>query len=126
MEEIQQVREFSVLRSAVGGRSVAVHARRPGAEQFDGWPLKLNHTDNGYPHDGLKLPTLRDLPTPNPIVQVIDQGTKEVIYTVRLQGSSLTPRVFSPGTYTVRIYDEDMVILKEIESLMAELPASEQ
>ena len=90
----------------------------PGAGQFDGWPVRLKHTDNGFPEHGLKLPTLR-LPIDYPTIQVIDERTNEIVYTVRLKGPILAPPVFSPGTYQVRVFDKEMNLLQEFAKLEA-------
>ncbi len=90
------------------------------AQQFDGWPVTLNYLDNGYPRQGPRLPVLKNLPLDEPVVQVVDQQTGEIVYTVRLQGRTQTLRVFDPGIYTVRVLDGDMNLLREIEQQVAE------
>ncbi len=39
----------------------------------------------------------------DPVVQVISEAGGDVLYTIRIQGDRFTPKVFAPGSYTVRI-----------------------
>ena len=39
---------------------------------------------------------------PDPVVQVIDESNKEVLFTVRIKGKSFLPKVYSDGKYTVK------------------------
>ena len=39
---------------------------------------------------------------PNPVVQVINEANKEVLYTVRIKGRTFLPKVYSNGKYTVK------------------------
>ncbi len=117
---------YNILNFDTGAQTIEVQAwprwvdpKAPGARQFEGWPVTLKHTDNGYPNDGPSLPTLDGLPTNSPIVQVIDEETGAVVYTVRFSGEEIAPRVFAEGTYTVRILDPDMNLLDEYKSLTA-------
>ncbi|MEX0614095.1 MAG: hypothetical protein WD229_18390, partial [Pirellulales bacterium] len=69
--------------------------------QFPGWPITVNMTDN----DGRKprgwLPALHFEGATDPVVQVIEQKTGEVLYTVRVRGKQFQPPVYVPGRYTV-------------------------
>jgi len=38
----------------------------------------------------------------NPVVQVINEANKEVLYTIRIQGNTFLPKVYSAGRYTVK------------------------
>jgi len=39
----------------------------------------------------------------DPVVQVISELGGEIVYTLRIRGSRFTPKIFGPGTYTVRV-----------------------
>ncbi|MGB0580193.1 MAG: metallophosphoesterase family protein [Limisphaerales bacterium] len=71
--------------------------------QFPGWPITIKMSDN----DGRKitgyLPALNVKGAKNPVVQVIHEGSKDVVYTIRVQGNSFQPPVYGPGSYTVKI-----------------------
>lgn len=70
--------------------------------QFPGWPLTINMKDN----DGRKpvgyLPRLDFENATSPVVQVVDEATQEILYTVRVQGKTFRAPVYAAGTYTVK------------------------
>ena len=43
----------------------------------------------------------------DPVVQVADEASGEIVYTVRIAGQRWRPPVFAPGTYTVRVSDPE-------------------
>ncbi len=71
--------------------------------QFPGWPIAVAIADN----DGRKpvawLPELVFQGAASPVVQVIDEQTTTIVYTVRVQGDRFHPQVYAPGKYTIRI-----------------------
>ena len=70
--------------------------------QFPGWPVTFKMSEN----DGRKvkgwLPRLT-FSKPNPVVQVINDETKDVLYTLRVQGKNFQPKVYSMDSHSVRI-----------------------
>ena len=72
-----------------------------GRGQFPGWPRTFAMAEN----DGRKvtgyLPTLK-FNLENPVVQVVEDATGEILYTERIQGKEYRPRVFGGGTFTVK------------------------
>jgi hypothetical protein len=48
------------------------------------------------------LPTLK-FNLADPVVQVVDESTQEVVYTLRVSGTQFAPQVFKAGNYSVRI-----------------------
>ena len=80
--------------------------------QFPGWPITVKMSDN----DGRKvvgtLPAV-DLPgVDRPVIQVLDEATNEIVYTVRVD-SGFEPPVYAAGRYTVKAGKDraDTVIL---------------
>ena len=71
--------------------------------QFAGWPITVAQDAN----DGRKvtgwLPELTFADGANPVVQVIEEKTGEVLYTVRAQGGRFQPRVYSTGKHIVKV-----------------------
>ncbi len=71
--------------------------------QFPGWPITVSMENN----DGRKvtgwLPELVFENGTNPVVQVIEDATGEVLYTVRAHGSRFHPRVYSAGKHTIKL-----------------------
>jgi alkaline phosphatase D len=39
----------------------------------------------------------------NPVVQVIDQETNELVYTIRINGTEFRPMVFKQAKYTIKV-----------------------
>lgn len=85
----------------------------PGAKPYPGWPITIEQLDNGFPQQGPALPPIPDVGFDDPVVQVVDESSREVVYTLRIRGRSFRPRVFRPGVYTVRVMDPDRGVVKE-------------
>jgi hypothetical protein len=62
----------------------------PGAKQYPGWPLTISQFDNYNPPSWGKLGSL-SFDIEDPVVQLIDAETKEILYTVRANGKTFTP-----------------------------------
>ncbi len=78
-------------------------AKQGDKTQFPGWPITVAMDAN----DGRKiagwLPELVFEGALNPVVQVIEEATSDILYTVRAQGDRFQPRVYSTGKHTVKI-----------------------
>lgn len=81
-------------------------ASRDGASPAEGWPIAIEQSDNGYPHAGPALEPIQ-APRAGLCLQVIREESSEIVYTLRLRGTSFTPRVYEMGVYTVRVFDPD-------------------
>jgi hypothetical protein len=72
-------------------------------QQFPGWPITVAMDAN----DGRKitgwLPELVFEGAVDPVVQVIEQTSGEILYTARIKGNRFQPRVYSSGAHTVKI-----------------------
>lgn len=80
----------------------------PNAMQYPGWPITIAQTDNyGRKPTGV-LPRLTVLGMTDPVVQVIDEASGQVIYALRIHGDTFRPWVFEDGSYTVRIGEPDL------------------
>ncbi len=71
--------------------------------QFPGWPITVAMEAN----DGRKvagwLPELTFDGVKNPVLQVVEEATGEILYTVRVDGTRFQPHVHAPGKYTVKL-----------------------
>ena len=65
--------------------------------QFPGWPISFNARDNDGRKAVAKLPPLAE----SGVVQVIDDASGEIIYTVR-EKAGFEPPVYAAGSYTVK------------------------
>jgi hypothetical protein len=71
--------------------------------QFPGWPITIAmDTNDGRVITGW-LPNLVIEGATNPVVQVVEEATGEIVYTVRTVGNRFQPRVYGPGKYTVKV-----------------------
>lgn len=73
------------------------------AAQYPGWPKTITQEDNYGRAAVACLPTLNILGQENPVVQIIDESDGEVLYTLRINGTSFRPKVFKEGVYTVKV-----------------------
>jgi len=56
-------------------------------------------------------------------VQIVDEVSNEIVYTLRIKGRSFRPKVFKSGKYTIKVGEpdtEEMRIFKNVESLTPE------
>ena len=71
--------------------------------QYPGWPMTVRMEDN----DGRKrvgwLPEFEVDGIERPVFQVINEKTKEVLYTVRASSNKFQPAVYSQGKFTVKV-----------------------
>ena len=85
--------------------------------QYEGWPITIQQTDNygrtpyGY------LPEIEVVDYPNAVVQVINEKTNVIEYTLRIKGNQFRPPVFEKGKYTVRIGEPDQDVWKEYRNI---------
>ena len=70
--------------------------------QFPGWPITVKMTQNDGRQVKGWLPKL-NFTKANPVVQVINDKSKEVQYTIRVQGKSFQPKVYSTDPHTVKV-----------------------
>jgi hypothetical protein len=77
--------------------------RQGDSQQFPGWPITIRQIDNGGgPVQGW-LPSIEANGLVRPVVQVVDEDTREIIYTVRADSHRFRPPVFRGGRYRVNI-----------------------
>ena len=73
-------------------------------EMFPGWPIEFKADENDGREVAGYLPRLSLPKFKNPVVQVTNEKTDEILYTVRAQGGEFQPRVYDiDATYTVKV-----------------------
>ncbi len=78
------------------------------AHQYEGWPVVINQTDNYGREAAAYLPTIEVSGLDDPVVQLVNEDSGQVIYTLRINGPTFRPKVFAAGaTYTVSVGDPD-------------------
>ena len=75
-----------------------------GTGQYPDWPLTFDLSDN-YGRQAVEwLPTINTSGLENPpVIQVIDEFSGEVVYTVRSKNNSFDAKVFKDGSYTMKV-----------------------
>jgi len=88
-----------------------------GDAQFPGWPISFAASDNDGRSVTHWLPTLT-YNVKDPVVQVIEEESGEILYTARMPGKSFQPRVYASGSYTVKVglNKPDALILKGLRA----------
>lgn len=95
-----------------------VDPSQSGADQYPGWPVKFNLEDNYGKKAVYWLPTLsiKNLENP-PVIQVINEDTGDIVYTVRAKTNLYTPKVFHDGLYTLRIGEPGTLKIKQFKEV---------
>jgi alkaline phosphatase D len=91
---------------------------KPGT-QMPGWPVTMDVLANYGRKAVAHLPALNVTGAKNPVVQVLDEAGKEVIYSLRVPASGFRPPVFAPGKYTVRVTEPETGKTKELKGVAA-------
>ncbi|MBP88976.1 MAG: twin-arginine translocation pathway signal [Planctomycetaceae bacterium] len=76
-------------------------------DQFPGWPKTIKMTNNYGRKPAAHLPTLKISGAEDPVVQVINEASNEVVYTLRIRGEEFQPKVFAEGSYAVKLTAPD-------------------
>jgi hypothetical protein len=71
--------------------------------QFPGWPITFAMEENDGRTPTGWLPELKFQGARNPVVQVVEDATGEILYTVRVAGDRFRPKVYRNGAHTVRV-----------------------
>ncbi len=94
-----------------------VDPKQPEAKPYEGWPVKFKQMDNYAKQPAAYLPALEISGRPDPVVQVIDEESQEVIYTLRIRGNSFRPPVFKKGLFTIVVGEgESRKTLSKVEA----------
>jgi len=83
------------------------------AKPYPGWPITINQIDNGLCGAQWELSSIETKDFRDPVVQVQDAASNEVVYAIRINGNSFIPLVRYPGKYNVLAYDPDGDFRKE-------------
>ena len=70
-------------------------------EQFPGWPITVRTDDNDGRRPVAWLPELIIEGAERPVVQIIDEASGEILYTIRVRGNRFQPLVYSERLFTV-------------------------
>jgi hypothetical protein len=80
-----------------------VDIQGPKTKQYAGWPKTITQEENYGRKAVAYLPTLHIKGMNNPVIQIVDETSKEVVYTLRINGTTYRPKVFKMGDYTITV-----------------------
>ncbi len=98
----------------------------PSAEQYPGWPLTISVEENYERKPTAYLPTLEFQGIEDPVIQLMEEKTGEIVYTIRAKGSSFQPGVFAPGTYEIRVGEPGTDLFKTVAGVKATAPENSE
>ena len=86
----------------------------PDAKQYPGWPLTISQFDNYSPPSWGELGELT-FDVENPVVQLVDAESDEILYTVRASGKTFTPGAPEGKAFIVKAGKDspDTIVSKE-------------
>ena len=87
------------------------------ARQYPGWPLTISQFDNYNPPSWGKLGRL-SFDVEDPVVQLVDAKTNEILYTVRAAGKTFSPGVPKGKTFIIKAGENgpDKIVLRDTKA----------
>jgi len=86
-------------------------------KQYPGWPRTIKQIDNYARKAVAYLPTIEVQGMTNPVVQVIDESNGEIVYTLRINGTSFQPTIFKIEEYTVKVGEQGSDRMKTLAGI---------
>jgi alkaline phosphatase D len=86
---------------------------------YPGWPVTFAQRDGYGRQPAAYLPYLTVVGMRDPVVQVTEDATGEVTYTLRIAGDTVTLPVFAPGTYTVHVGEPGTPRMRVLNGLVS-------
>ena len=84
---------------------------------FPFWPVKINQLDNYGRTSAGWLPEIRVEGLTNPVIKIFREWTGELIYSLRINGTTFQPRVFEMGNYRIEIGEPDQDRWQKLEKV---------
>jgi hypothetical protein len=99
---------FGIVRFNTNTRDITmecwprnVDVTGPASEQYPGWPRTISQFDNYSPPSWGKMGELT-FDVSDPVIQLIDATSNEVLYTVRASGATFTPTAPKGRTFIIK------------------------
>ena len=99
-----------------------VDPSRPDAKPYEGWPVVVNQEDNYGRKAKAWLPTISVKGLTDPVVQVVNEQTKQIVYTLRIKGTEFSPKVFAVGNYTLNVGEQGTSKWESFKGIKASNP----
>lgn len=123
--EMDKSAGFGVVRFDKEARTVTIECwplladpKQPGT-QFPGWPVVVSQLDNYARPAAAHLPELTIRGAAKPVIELVDESSSELVYTLRLRSNTWRPHAFAAGKYTVRVSEPETGKRKELRGLEA-------
>ena len=75
----------------------------PASKQYQGWPRTINQLDNYSRKAVAWLPEIKVEGISDAVVHIINDKSKETVYSIRIKGNSFKPKVFATGKYSIKV-----------------------
>ncbi|MFQ5720930.1 MAG: hypothetical protein ACE5GI_00365, partial [Candidatus Aminicenantales bacterium] len=92
---------YGIIRFSIPERTITVECwprwedpGATGAHPYPGWPITIREEENDRRKAHAFLPLLKVKGLREPVVQVIEEASGEILYTLRISGDSFRPKVF--------------------------------
>lgn len=82
------------------------YATQGNGSPYPGWPITVTQQDNYGRKPVAWLPEIVSGMT-DPVVQIFNEETGELVYAIRISGNRFLPGVFDQGIYTIKVGDPD-------------------
>jgi len=122
---IEKTSGFGLVRFDKTKRSITIECwpfgsdfGKPGAAQFDTWPVVTTQLDQYARKATAQLPKLQITGAKNPLVEVIDEKG-ELVHALRVQTREWQPLVFAEGKYSIRVSDPERGKSATLKDLVA-------
>ena len=124
---------FGVVKFNVNTRKITmecwprnVDITDPATKQYPGWPRTIDQQDNYGRQAVAYLPTIEVSGMTDPVIQIIDEANGEITYTLRINGTSFTPKVFKTSKYTIKVGQQGTRKMKTLTGIQAVKPGESE
>jgi phosphodiesterase/alkaline phosphatase D-like protein len=86
--------------------------------QYEGWPKTISQFDNYGKEAFDYLPTISVKGAKNPVIEVTDEKTGELVYCVRILGNEFKPKIFKQSSYKITLKDTEKNTIKTLNQVI--------
>ncbi len=86
--------------------------------QYEGWPKTISQFEN-YGREAFSyLPTISVEGLDNPVIEIRDEQSNEIIYCVRINGTVFKPKIFKHSSYKITLKDTENDVSKVVDGVL--------
>ncbi len=76
--------------------------------QYDGWPITIKQEENYGRKARAILPEIEIIGIEKPVIQIINEATKEIVYSIRINKNTFKAKVFNKkASYSIKVGEPD-------------------